>query len=223
MVTENSNDHDGIDLFGLFETLWSGKWTIIVLLILAMLAGFGYAKTALPKYKVSIPFSVYNLSVANLHTCRGRVDCLESMSTKRLISLLGDGWIKEKKISSLILTTMEPAEISEYEEQMERAGELLTNEYYTEATRMVTFVETDLSPHLLRTEVVASSYLTAKTIIQKIESDQSVVTFGSVSVAKTSPRLLHLIMLSAILGGMAGILFVLVRDMVKTRIVKPGS
>ena len=69
----------------------------------------------------------------------------------------------------------------------------------------------------------ATNILNAKRIIQSIDSGQSVISFGSVSVVKSSPKVPLILALSVVLGGMVGVFFIFGRNAItkrKERLVK---
>ena len=59
--------------------------------------------------------------------------------------------------------------------------------------------------------------LNAKRVIQSIDNGQSAITFGSVSVVKSSPKVSLILALSVVLGGMIGVFFILVRNAITKR------
>lgn len=208
---------DEIDLFEFFETLWDGKWLISAFVALATLIGFGYSQVAQPKYDVSVPYTSSIYSVSAQQICSGNIGCMESEAVKRFLSLLGNSWSKEKKSSTLSFSTSAPLEQNQYDVQIQQANTALTNEVYLEATTELALIQTELTDALLGTERVATNMLNAKRIIQSIDSGQSVISFGSVSVVKSSPKVPLILALSIVLGGMVGVFFILVRNAITKR------
>ena len=208
---------DEIDLFEFFETLWDGKWLISAFVSLATLIGFGYSQVAQPKYDVSVPYTSSIYSVSAQQICGGNIGCMESEAVKRFLSLLGNSWSKEKKSSTLSFSTSAPLEQNQYDVQIQQANTALTNEVYLEATTELALIQTELTDALLGTERVATNMLNAKRIIQSIDSGQSVISFGSVSVVKSSPKVPLILALSIVLGGMVGVFFILVRNAITKR------
>ena len=208
---------DEIDLFEFFETLWDGKWLISAFVALATLIGFGYSQVAQPKYDVSVSYTPNVYSVSAQQTCGRNIGCMESEAVKRFISLLGNSWSKDKKSSTLSLSTMSPLEQSDYEVQIEQASTALTTEVFVEATTELALIQTELTDALLSTERVATNMLNAKRVIQSIDNGQSAITFGSVSVVKSSPKVSLILALSVVLGGMIGVFFILVRNAITKR------
>lgn len=208
---------DEIDLFEVFETLWNGKWLISAFVLLASSIGFGYSQVAQPKYDVSVPYIINAYSVSAHQICGSNTQCMEAEANKRLLSLLDGSWMKEKNTSNLSLSTTNPLDISEYEAEIGRANLALTNEVYVEATTELALIQTELTDALLSTERVATNMLNAKRLIHTIDGGQSAITFGSVSVVKSSPKVPLILALSVVLGGMIGVFFILVRSAVKKR------
>jgi len=208
---------DEIDLFEFFETLWDGKWLISAFVVLATLIGFGYSQVAQPKYDVSVSYTPNVYSVSAQQICGRNIGCMESEAVKRFISLLGNSWSKDKKSSTLSLSTMSPLEQSDYEVQIEQASTALTTEVFVEATTELALIQTELTDALLSTEIVATNMLNAKRVIQSIDNGQSAITFGSVSVVKSSPKVSLILALSVVLGGMIGVFFILVRNAITKR------
>ena len=123
--------------------------------------------------------------------------------------MLGNSWSKGKKSSTLSFSTLLLLEQNQYDVQIQQANTALTNEVYLEAKTELALIQTELTDALLSTERVATNMLNAKRIIQSIDSGQSVISFGSVSVVKSSPKVPLILALSVVLGGMVGVIFIL--------------
>ena len=203
---------DEIDLFEFFETLWDGKWLISAFVALATLIGFGYSQVAQPKYDVSVPYSFNFYSVSAQQICGSNIGCMEKETRKRLSSLLEGEWS-----SNISFTTTAPLDLSEYQSQIEQANIELTNEVYVDAKTELVLIQTEMTNALLSTEIVATNMLNAKRIVQSIDNGQSVITFGSVSIVKSSPRVPLILTLSVMFGGMFGVFFILVRNAITKR------
>ena len=203
---------DKIDIFEFFEMLWDGKLVIIASMALATVMGFAYSQVVQPKYDVSVPYTSNIYSVNAQQICDRNPSCMETAVRKRLLSLLEGGWS-----SNFSLSTTAPLGLSEYQSQLERASVALTNEVYEEATTELAFIQTQLTDALLSTEIVASNMLHAMRIIQSIDNGQTAVSFGSVSVVKSSPKIPLIIALSVMLGGMVGVGFLIVQIAITKR------
>ena len=202
-------DND-IDILEFFEMLWDGKWLIITFVVLCTLVGFIYSQVVQPKYNVSAPYTINSYSVSSQQICGSDTKCLDKVAYKRIFSSLAEGWYG--KNSNLYLSTTIPLEVNEYEAQMAQIGEAYKKDVYTEAITELAIIETELIDAVLSTERVAANMLNAKRLIQIIDGGRSVITFGSISVIKSSPKVALILVFSAILGGMMGSLYILVRN-----------
>lgn len=208
---------DEIDLFEFFSTLWDGKYLVSAFMTLAALMGFGYSQFAQAKYDVSVPFVINGYSVSAQQICGDNIKCLESVESNRMLSFLDSSWSKKKRSSTISFSTSSPSDTSEYEVQITQANMAFTNAVYVEATTELVLIQTELSDALLSTERVATNMLNAKRIVQSVNNGQSPITFGSVSVVKSSPKLPLLLSLSIVLGGMTGVMFIFARSAIKKR------
>ena len=201
-----------IDLFEFFEALWDGKWLVSAFVVLATLIGFGYSQVAQHKYDVSVPYSfnVYPVSVQQI--CGSSTGCMGAETKKRLLTLLKGEWD-----SNISIITTAPLDLNEYQAQIEAANIALTNEIYLEATNELALIQNELTDALLSTERVATNMLNAKRVVLSIDSGQNAISFGSVSVVKSSPKLPRILALSVALGGMVGVFFILVRNAITKR------
>lgn len=209
--------NDEIDVFDLFQTLWDGKWLISAFTVLTTLIGFGYTQVVQPKYNVSVPYTINIYSLSAKQTCQNTLGntyllCIETMTKKRLLYFLKAGWGL-----NLSLSTTTPLSLSEYEAQIKHANEALTNDVYVNAKREFSLIQTEIANTLFSTETVARNLLNAKRIIHSIDSGQSAITFGSVSIVKSSSRVQFILALSVVLGGMFGMLFIIIRNAIKKR------
>ena len=179
---------------------------------LSTVMGFAYSQVAQPKYDVSVPYTFNIYSVNAQQICDVNIDCMAATATKRLLSLLEGGWS-----SNFSFSTTAPLSLSEYQSQLERASVALTSEVYEEATTELAFIQTELTGALLSTEVVAKNMLHAMRVMQSIDNGQTAVSFGSVSVVKSSPKIPSIIALSVMLGGIIGVGFLIVRISITKR------
>jgi hypothetical protein len=208
----NQIQNDEIDVFDLFQTLWDGKWLISAFIVLATLMGFGYTQFVQPKYNVSVPHTINIHSLNTKQTCHDSLACMELLTKKRLLYFLKAGWG-----SNLSLSTTTPLGLSEYQAQIKYANEALTNDVYVNAKREFSFIQTEMADALFSTETVARKLFNARWIIDSIDSGQSAITFGSVSIVKSSLKVQFILALSIALGGMFGMFFIIVRSAIKKR------
>lgn len=203
---------DEIDLFELFETLWDGKWLISAFVVLAAVIGFGYTQVASPSYQVSVPYTYNIYSVSAQQICGGNIGCIEGESNKHLMALIGSGWS-----AGLSLNTEAPAAPEHYLAELEQHNQDLTKSILAEAKAELELIQTELSDALLGTERVATNMLNAKRVVQAVESGEVAVSFGNPSIVKSSPRVKLIVVLSVVLGGMIGMMFVLLRSALQKR------
>ena len=204
--------NDKMDLFEFFESLWDGKWRFSAFVVLATLIGFGYSQVAQHKYDVSVPYSFNVYSVGVQQLCDRDIDCMEAETKKRLSTLLKGEWD-----SNISLITTAPLDLNEYQSQIDEANIALTNEVYLEATNELALIQNELTDALLSTEIVATNMLNAKRVVLSIDSGQNAISFGSVSVVKSSPKVPLILALSVVLGGMVGVFFILVCNAITKR------
>ena len=215
---------DEIDLFEFVETLWDGKWLMVAFVVLAALMGFVYSQVVQPKYDVSVTYTPKVYPVSAQQNCVSNIPCIESEAIKRFLSIVENSWSKDKnKNYTLSFSTSSPLEQNDYDVQIEQASAALTNEMFVEATTELAFIQTELANALLTTESVARNMLNAKRAVKYIENGHSAITFGSVSIVKSSPKVPRILSFSAVLGGMIGMFFIFFRNVLMKRKEKLGK
>ena len=207
---------DELDLFELFETLWRGKWLISAFVAISVMSGFVYSQLAQPKFEVSVSFAVKLYSVSAQQICGQNVGCIVGETSKQLMENLDSDWNLIKK-SNLVLSTEAPLNVKTYNDVFDKLNQTITNQIYNEALDEVTLIKTALNDALMSTERVATNILNATRIIKAIDSEQKAISFGSVAIKKTSPKVPLVLALSILLGGMIGIIFVLVNNSIRKR------
>ena len=222
---------DSIDMFEIFETLWEGKWLISAFVAFATLIGFGYSQAAQPEYDVSVPFRVDVYSVLSQQICESHLsqqiseskDCLADGTLSYFLERLGSGWSLKNKSNVITYATSSPSSVDAYEDVLSNAL-MYTNEVLKgEAISELAFIESLPNDNVLATERVATNMLNANRVVMSIESGQNAISFGSVSVVKSSPKVPLILASSGALGGMVGVFFIFIRIVVakrKERLVK---
>ena len=217
---------DEIDLFEFFQTLWDGKWLISAFVALATLIGFGYSQVAQPKYDVSVPYRVNVYSVLSQQICESNnqnhkdwraSDCLADGTLGYFVERLGGRWSLDSKGNAITFSTPTPSAVNAYEDILSNALTYSNEALRSEAISELASIESVLNENVLATERVATNMLNAKRVIQSIDNGQSAITFGSVSVVKSSPKVPFILALSVVLGGMIGVFFILVRNAITRR------
>lgn len=217
MSADRSSYDDEIDLFEFFETLWDGKWLISAFVVLATLIGFGYWQVVKPNYYVSVEYNSNLVSLSVQQMCDHNSGCMDTYTINHLLSFLGNNWKRDNTGSSLSFSTSSPLKKSDYEAQIEQANTSLTNATFLEASTEIAIIEADMADALLNSEIVASNMLNAKRLIHSIDNGQRAITFGSVSVTKSSPKLLLILFSSVLFGGIMGVSFILISNFIKNR------
>jgi capsular polysaccharide biosynthesis protein len=212
---------DEIDLFEFFETLWDGKWLISAFVVLATLLGFGYSQVAQPKYNVSVPYRVNVYSVFSQQKCESytdiKYDCWADGTLGYFVERLGSGWSLNSKRNAITFSTPTPSAVNAYEDILSNALTSTNEALRSEAISELASIESVSNGNVLATERVATNMLNAKRVIQSIDNGQSAITFGSVSVVKSSPKVPLILALSVVLGGMIGVFFILARNAINKR------
>ena len=217
---------DEIDLFELSEALWAGKWLISAMVALAALIGFGYSQVAQPRYDVSAPLRVNVYSVLGHQICESNsqnqddwraADCLADGTLSYFLEKLGNGWSLGAKSDTITHTTSTPSSVNAYEDALSNALVSTNEALKGEAISELDSIESLSNDNVLATERVATNMLNAKRLVLFIDSGQNAISFGSVSVVKSSPKVPRILALSVVMGGMAGVLFVLVRNAITKR------
>ena len=212
---------DEIDLFELLEDLWAGKWLISAFVALATLIGFGYTQVAQPKYDVSAPFRVNVYSVLIQQICESNnqnhvdwraSDCLAEGTISYFLEGLGSGWNLSTKSDAITHTTPTPSSVNAYENALSNAL-MSTNETLKgEAISELELIESLSNDNVLATERVATNMLNAKRVVLSLDSGQNAISFGTISIVKSSPKSPLILALSVLLGGLVGVSSVLVRN-----------
>ena len=216
---------DEIDLFELFETLKLRKWLISAFVAISVLSGFVYSQLTPPKFEVSVSLAVKLYPVSAQQICEGQVinnnnffvECVQKEVSKQLMEDLDSNWNLRNNDSKLTLSTESPLNVKIYDDVFDKLSQTITNQIYNEALDEVTLIKTELNNALMNTERVATNILNATRIMKAIDSGQKAISFGSVAIKKTSPKVPLILALSIVLGGLIGVVFVLVNNAIRNR------
>ena len=222
-MTQPTKD-DEIDLFELVEDLWAGKWLISAFVALATLIGFGYSQVVQPKYDVSAPLRINLYSILSQQICEKNQNprkshCLTEGTLSYFLEGLdsGSGWSLNAKRGALTHTTSTPASVDAYEDALSNAL-ISTNETLRgEAISELDSIESLSNDNLLAAERVATNMLNAKRVVLSIDSGQNAISFGSISIVKSSPKPRLILAWSAVLGVLVGMSSVLIRNSITKR------
>ena len=202
--------NDEINLIELLEVFWNGKFLISIFVLFGTLIGYCYTLFIQPMYNVSTSYKINSYSVLSQQRCKYNPQCLESEAKKQLLILLKDGWS-----SNLSLSTSTPKNIKEYEGELERAKIAFNNEILLEARNEIELIQTELTDVMKNTNIVSEHMLNAARVVQLLDSGQSAITFGPVSVVKT--KITKILAWSFVLSGIIGAFIVLARHSIKNR------
>ena len=199
--------NDEKNLFELIQTLLNNKWLIGSFVVLSSLIGFGYSQVAQSIYKVSVPYKINIYSLGSKHMCENNIECLEYESRKKLKFLFKGKWG-----SDLSFLTKLPLDSSKYKAKLNSLNKELANQMYIEAKIEETLIQSQLNEIMLSREITARNMIDAKRLIQYIDLGHTPLTFGDISVVKTSPKSTLITTLSIVFGGLFGVFFILLRN-----------
>ena len=217
---------DEINLFEFFERLWDGKWLIGAFLMLAASMGFFYSQVAQSKYDISVPYRVNVYSVFSQQMCESNNQnqkdwrashCFAERTVEVFLEGLGSDWSLNRKGKVISRTTTSPSPTNEYEAHFSKALISTNKALKIEAISELTTIESLSNDGVLATERVATNLLNAKRIIQSLDSGQNAISFGPISVVKSSPKSSLIIAFAAILGVIVGVFLIIIRDGLKKR------
>jgi hypothetical protein len=207
---------DEIDLFELFETLWDGKWLIISFALLTVLLGFLYTQTVQDKYKVSVSYVINIHSLANQPRCGNDIRCQENQMISTILWSIGSDWTKEKNIFTQ--TVFNPESIEHYQHIFSVIQNDLNKTVLEQAKGNIDIIESDFLPALLGTESIATSLLDAKRVVTEVgKNGINVMSIDTPSVSIMSRKTPLILSVSALLGGMAAILYIIIRSAIRKR------
>ena len=129
----------------------------------------------------------------------------------------GSRWSLNSERDAITQTTSFPLSVDAYEDALSNAL-MSTNEALKgEAISELGSIESLSNDNVLATERVATNMLNAKRVVLSIDSGQNAISFGSISIVKSSPKPRFILALSAILGGLVGVSSVLIRTAITKR------
>ena len=217
MKEKYAHNNNEIDLFELLETLWDCKILITCFVSFALAIGFGYTLTAQKKYKVSVTYTTNLYSIGSQQNCFANSTCLDIEAARKILRYIDKNWNVSSVNQSVSLTSSTPLSSSEYIEAFQIANDKITENILTEAKAELHLIETELNDALLGTERVATNILNAKRVITAIGRGESAVDFGEPSINRIAPKSNLIIVLSALLGGITGLVFVISRKAIHYR------
>jgi len=204
-------------LYELIEIIWRGKWLISAFVAISVMSGFVYLQLAQPKFQVSVPFEINLYSVSAQQICGKNIKCIVNETNKLFIKNLDSNWNLIKKDNIFALSTESPLNVKTYDDVFDKLNQTTTNQIYNEALDEVTLIKTILNENLVNTERIANNLLNATRLVKAIDSGEKMVSFGSSALKKTSLKVPLILVLSIILGGIIGVVFVIVNNTIRKR------
>ena len=209
-------ESDEIDLFELAETLWRGKFIIILCTVFALGFGLGFLNFQTKKYTVSIPYTVGIYSVTDQQICGGNRACLSTTTLSYASNAFGSDWSLNTKSNRFEMSTTAPQSIAEYMETARAASEAVTLQTKIDTENELNAISSIDTPDMLGTERIATNILNAKRIITALENGAHAITFTNVSITQVQKTNLVLA-LSIVLGAFLGASAVLLRAAIANR------
>jgi LPS O-antigen subunit length determinant protein (WzzB/FepE family) len=198
----NHNQHynDEIDLFELFGILWRGKFIIVTTVALSLLVGAAYVSLTPTIYKIEVPYRVQLHSVESQQFCIGNLNCLDKR-TKNSINSLGI-WV---------LIGSDQPNLEQITDRLKSANVSLTKAMRDQAQVEFDLINNQLPRDLLSTERVATNYLNAKRLLDKIATGIEAVEVREPKVTIISHKTSLILASSIVIGGLTGIFLVFFR------------
>ena len=119
--------HQEIDLIGLFEILWAGRWFLSVFLLLAALTGFFFLKTQKILYSVSMPVS-YSFDYTEIKSAKAQILPYLEPPWK-----LRENHLKNAYSFTLLKQSEMLRDMGEYSVELEQLNTRITDSLYQKA------------------------------------------------------------------------------------------
>ena len=205
--------HQEIDLIGLFEILWAGRWFLSVFLLLAALTGFFFLKTQKMLYSVSIPIS-YSFDYTEIGSAKAQILPHLEPPWK-----LRENHSKNAYSFTLLKQSESLPDIEEYSVELEQLNTRITTSLYQKADLEFLVAEEVFNfENTTRNSETAVKYLfDAKRTIVNIDNGKTALIFGDFQVNRVSPSVTRIVPLFLVLGGFLGSVFVVSRELIKRR------
>jgi hypothetical protein len=208
--TNRNHYDDEIDLFEIVEILWKSKWVIIASAFLFLVIATAYLAYKPIVYLYTVPYS----SGFNIESNRFQQHLSDSSlsfslnAKKKVISLTSDDSLLAEAIS--IETNL--------------ISDNMTQALQNDARYKLQLLSDDTPNAILGTETAAKDFISANTLLNKINNGEKTILFQPVVKSVKSPKTSLVLALSVIGGGMMGLLLVFMLRMIaayKKRQVAP--
>jgi LPS O-antigen subunit length determinant protein (WzzB/FepE family) len=201
MNDANRNDYDDeIDLFEIVEILWKSKWIIIAAVFLSLVIATTYVAYKPIVYVYTVLYS----SGFNIESNRFQQHLSDSSlsfsldAKKKVISLTSDDSLLAEAIS--IETNL--------------ISDNMTQALQNDARYKLQLLSDDTPIAILGTETAAKDFISANTLLNKINNGEKTILFQPVVKSVKSPKTSLVLALSVIGGGMMGLLLVFMLRMI---------
>jgi hypothetical protein len=201
MNDANRNDYDDeIDLFEIVEILWKSKWIIIAAVFLSLVIATTYVAYKPIVYVYTVLYS----SGFNIESNRFQQHLSDSSlsfsldAKKKVISLASDDSLLAEAIS--IETNL--------------ISDNMTQALQNDARYKLQLLSDDTPIAILGTETAAKDFISANTLLNKINNGEKTILFQPVVKSVKSPKTSLVLALSVIGGGMMGLFFVFMLRMI---------
>ena len=198
--TNRNHYDDEIDLFEIVEILWKSKWIIIAAVFLSLVI----ATTYLAYKPIVYLYTVLYSSGFNIESNRFQQHLSDSSlsfsldAKKKVISLASDDSLLAEAIS--IETNL--------------ISDNMTQALQNDARYKLQLLSDDTPIAILGTETAAKDFISANTLLNKINNGEKTILFQPVVKSVKSPKTSLVLALSVIGGGMMGLLLVFMLRMI---------
>lgn len=218
---ESCSNNDEIDLMELAYLIWQGKWQVVIAVLLFFIVSIIYVFVTPKTYEITFPYQVNLTSVDNELSCRANTNskfnsnfnCLRESVVHDLVRVGPSCLLTlEDKEDALVLKTADPIMAKSVAQALNAAAERLTQDYLQDAKMKLALINDEMPQALMQTEKSAALFLTAKTVTYKINKlSEQVLNFMLYSQHVVAPKTKLIMVLSVLLGGMAGVGYILLR------------
>ena len=209
--TNRNHYDDEIDLFEVVEILWQSKWIIIASVFLSLVIATAYLAYKPIVYLYTVPYS----SGFNI----------ESNESNRLQQHLSDSSLSFSLDAKKISLTSDDSLLAEaISIETNLISDNMTQALQNDARYKLQLLSDDTPIAILGTETAAKDFISANTLLNKINNGEKTILFQPVVKSVKSPKTSLVLALSVIGGGMMGLLLVFMLRMIaayKKRQVAP--
>lgn len=191
---------DEIDLFEIITMLWQGKWIIVASVFIALAASYIYLMNKEVVYEYRLPYSLITA---------------QNAGTFGDFLILSDvPFSLNEKSKTLSVTSINPNYEAVISSEAAIIGNKFTQTLIDEANLTIKLIEEDIPVQILNSETAAKRYFEAKSILQNMTDRTSAIEFQPVVKTEKTSKVIHVLIIFVVMGGVAGILFVFFLRMV---------